>query len=652
MMKKPNFIHLLAFSLPLFSVVSAQAFEYQLVTPLSSSQKVAVQALLKQAEQKLPETLKSALSTVEIRFAKLPSFGLQSALGAASYNRRDLTLDNSTLAEIVKGPLNSKKTDRKHQNMYAEILATVLHETTHLYDFANVHSDSEKEMIRRCDTKFPKTKEERIRDGARPYACKYYENMTTSFSKNPYFLQVAGWAGQADNGLNQRTPDLYELQNPKEYLAVNMEYFLMDPQFKCRRPGMYKILSNHFQHVPFMDVTCERELGYVIPNSSYKLAQVLSIDPNRVYQVHYLFAEKGSDLSAGWGHAMVRLVTCSPQRKIVGPDCLRDIEYHLVLSYRAFVDSLQLNAWAGLVGDYPSRLFILPLNQVIDEYAKTQFRALRSLPLALTRAQIKNLIERSVEIHWGYNGKYKFITNNCATETMDLLQSVLLSPAIMNTEIKTPKGLYDVLLKQGIGNERVFFDMKSALELGYYFDSYEERYNKTFEIIHEAGMTGAKDFKQWVESTAVYRNGIIKGINKSQANYKKITASLFVLELAAQRQLQNVIMQELTQVISESQKQSGSSNSTGVKAADNYLELSQLFAKPSSFLPKGSGYGLPDSKEMSQASALVEQKANDAVEISKETQRIADQLTDPMLLKEVETSNENIKLLQTLLREK
>ncbi|WP_413586307.1 DUF4105 domain-containing protein [Bdellovibrio sp. HCB274] len=650
MLKKPAFKYFIALSLPLLTTVSAHAFEYRVVTPLTPVQKTAVQALLKEADQKLPETLKSALSTVDIRFDKLPSFGMSSAMGSASYSRRDLTLDTSTLAEIVKGPNSSTKTNRTHKTKYQEILATVLHETTHLYDFANVHSDSEKEMIRRCDTKFAKSKEERIQNGSRPYACKYYENMTTSFSKNPYFLQVAGWAGQPENGLNQRTPDTYEMKNPLEYLSVNMEYFLLDPQYKCRRPGMYKVLSGHFRHVPFKDVTCNRELGYVVPNNGSSMAEVFTIDPSRVYQVHYLFAEKGSELSAGWGHAMMRLIVCSPQRKFVGPDCLRDIEHHLVLSHRAFVDSLQLNAWAGMVGDYDSRLFILPLSQVIDEYPKGQFRALRSLPLALTRQQITDFITRSVEIHWEYNGKYKFITNNCATETLDLLQSVLLSPAMINTEIKTPKGLYDVLLKQGLGNERVFFDKKSALELGYYFDSYEERYTKTFAIVQDAGLTSAKDFKQWIDSAASYRNDIIKRIDKTQPEAKKITAAMFVLELAARRSVQNSINNAIVRYLNEASSPVGAGDKK--QAADNFLNLSSMFAKPAEFLPTDHGYGLPDQEEMLSAKSRIEQSAASGDQLAKETKKIVDKWTDAALLKEVETNNENIKLLQELLRAK
>ncbi|WP_413559827.1 DUF4105 domain-containing protein [Bdellovibrio sp. HCB209] len=648
MIKTPFFKVIAAFSFPLLSAVTAHAFEYKLVTPLSGQQKSAVLALLAEADQKLPQSLKDALSTVDVRFNNLDSIGGHT-IGVANPRRRDLTLDNKTLAEIMRGPQGSTKTARMHKNMYNEILATVIHETTHLYDLANVHSDDEKEWIRRCDTKFVKSKEERIQNGPRPYACKYYEKMTTSFSGNPYFLQVAGWAGQPENGLNQRTPDIYEIQNPKEYLAVNMEYFLMDPQYKCRRPGMYKVLSSQFRHIPFQNINCDQQMGYVLPNSTYKLAQVLAIDPARVYQVHYLFAEKGADMSSGWGHAMIRLVVCAPDRKYVGPDCLRDVESHLVLSHRAFVDSLQINAWAGIKGDYPSRLFILPLNQVIDEYPKAQFRALRSLPLALTRQQIKDLIDRSLEIHWAYNGKYKFISNNCATETLDLLQSVLLSPKMINTEIKTPKGLYDVLLKQGLGNERVFFDQKKALELGYYFDSYEGRYQKTFQIIKDAGVTysGTDSYIKWITSPAPYRQKIItEMLDKSKPNYKKVVAALFVLELAAQREIQTRIVNELTQMIG--QKSSQEVN----KAADNFLALGQLFAKPSSFIPSGLGYGIPGANEMAIATKLVDEKSKEAVTISQETEKLVNTLREASLGIEAEFTTKNIEILQKLLREK
>src|SRR3546814_10543459 len=85
-----------------------------------------------------------------------------------------------------------------------------------------------------------------------------------------------------------------------------------------------------------------------------------------------------------WGHSMLRLVICAPDRPR-GPDCRLDLDQHLVLPYRAFVGDVQLSSWDGLVGKYPSRLFVLPLAQVIDEYTKTELRSLASVPLNLDR---------------------------------------------------------------------------------------------------------------------------------------------------------------------------------------------------------------------------------------------------------------------------
>ncbi|MCZ7024184.1 DUF4105 domain-containing protein, partial [Salmonella enterica] len=88
------------------------------------------------------------------------------------------------------------------------------------------------------------------------------------------------------------------------------------------------------------------------------------VDPERVYAIDYLLAEANQNLVSRWGHSMLRLVICAPGRPR-GPDCRLDLDQHLVLSYRAFVGDVQLSSWDGLVGKYPSRLFVLPLAQVI-----------------------------------------------------------------------------------------------------------------------------------------------------------------------------------------------------------------------------------------------------------------------------------------------
>lgn len=94
-----------------------------------------------------------------------------------------------------------------------------------------------------------------------------------------------------------------------------------------------------------------------------------------------------------------------------------------MLSFRAFVGDVQISNWRGLTGGYPSRLFVLPLQQVVDEYTKVELRGLQSLPLQLSPGEIAGLLERTAQVHWSYDGRYYFVSNNCAVETAKLLQA-------------------------------------------------------------------------------------------------------------------------------------------------------------------------------------------------------------------------------------
>ncbi len=66
---------------------------------------------------------------------------------------------------------------------------------------------------------------------------------------------------------------------------------------------------------------------------------------------------------------------------------------------------------------------MLPLQQVVDEYTKVELRGLQSLPLQLSPGEIAGLLERTAQVHWSYDGRYYFVSNNCAVETAKLLQA-------------------------------------------------------------------------------------------------------------------------------------------------------------------------------------------------------------------------------------
>ena len=266
-------------------------------------------------------------------------------------------------------------------------------------------------------------------------------------SRDPRLLDLAGWQVSpmrlglrtSHNAFRDRSPDRYELESPVEFVAVNLEYFLLDPAYACRRPALSRYFAAHFGSVP-PPAECAPDLVYLQAGTDADLSPLLQLDPDRVYAVEYLLAEGNERAMSRWGHSMLRLVICAPGRAR-GPDCRLDLQYHQVLSFRAFVGDVQISSWRGLTGSYPSRLFLLPLEQVIEEYTKVELRGLQSIPLQLDPAEIAALLERTARLHWSYDGRYYFLSNNCAVETFKLLHDGVPRLADEHLASITPTGL-------------------------------------------------------------------------------------------------------------------------------------------------------------------------------------------------------------------
>src|SRR5690606_11955130 len=299
-------------------------------------------------------------------------------------------------------------------------------------------------------------------------------------SRDPRLLDLAGWPVQplrlglraSRNDFRDRTPDAYELASPAEFVAVNFEHFLLDPGYACARPALHRHFVARFGPPPALPgaVDCPAGLPFVAAGEDDAMLQALDLDPARVHAVDYLFAEASDRPMSRWGHAMLRLVVCAPGRT-PGPDCRLDLQHHVVLSFRAFVDDVQVSSWRGLTGAYPARLFVLPLGQVVDEYTRVELRGLQSIPLRLDEAGIRDLLGRAARVHWSYDGRYRFVGNNCAVETWKLLNDGVPRLAQARLRSITPTGLRRRLVRAGIADASVLADAPHALREGYRFAS-------------------------------------------------------------------------------------------------------------------------------------------------------------------------------------
>lgn len=653
-MKRMNLVSLSSFALAALLIPSsAWSLEYKLTTSLPASQKTIILNFLETGKSLLPKKVVDSVGTINLSFDDIKTRDGVSVGQVSRFSGR-MTLSKNLINDIVAGESNSKTTNRIHKTVYKEAMATLLHETIHVYDNLNNHDKEEQQWIQRCRPRYSNENAQKAAEAKLPAVCSYYKDMSTTLSQNPYFLFTAGFI-QEFNGLKERSPDIYELTSPQEALAVNMEYFLLDPQFKCRKPTMYRLLSSHFQHVPFAGVNCDSSLSFVLPNNGNESAKMLNIDPARVYQVHYLLADKGEAMMSGWGHAMIRLVICAPG-KPVGPSCMLDLDQHVVLSYRAFVDSLAISSLDGMTGKYPSRLFIIPLDKIIDEYSKGELRALKSLPLKLSRKEIEDVVTRSVESHWSYNGKYYFISNNCATESLNLIRSAIFNFDLLQVDVKTPMDLYASFLRLGRADESVLKDRDFARRKGYYFDSFEERYVKSFNFLKTTLNLPEKDFKEFIDLKASKRRAYISRISPATPNAMQTYANFMVLEAASRRkfttmvtgQVQKIALEEMN--AAEERKANAKGDQKAAGLAKGYLALSQLFAKPSDFLKSEGGYGLPSKAESAAAEKGILAKGQEASKIEKEATLTIESLISAENMREKNELETNAKLLGDSLR--
>lgn len=427
-----------------------------------------------------------------------------------------------------------------------------------------------------------------------------------NWSRSARWRDLAGWQrkpwhlGRGDNDFRDRSPDAYELKDPAEYLAVNAEHFVLDSAFACRRPALAQWYQAHFGAPPSLpQPQCAAALPLLQAESEEGAASLLQLDPARVYAVDYLFAEGSAQPMSRWGHSMLRLVICKPGRA-PGPDCRLDLEHHRVLSFRAFVGDVQISNWRGLSGGYPSRLFVLPLQQVVDEYTKVELRGLQSLPLRLHREEIASLLERTAQVHWSYDGRYYFVSNNCAVETAKLLQAGVPRLGKAGLAQLSPRGLKRRLVRLDALDEQVLADRSAAQAQGYYFASARDHYQQLFAVAAAQLALPARDVHGWLKLPARQRAPwLLQGDLRA-------SAGLLLLEQAAQRRAElrarDVLKRQLL----------AAPDSAETRSLRALLEQGGQWLRPGTLLQDG-GYGLPLADEQALLSTAVATASAQAV---------------------------------------
>ena len=640
---RPSAAWLLAGVMTLFGSTANASLQLQLETEgLSPAQQQASQALLDEAMQALPPQFIEQLDRrIDVGWtADMPS----NAYGQASLVSR-LDLNRNLLSSLTDGSAASKKTNRPHGTVRREMLATVLHELTHIYDRSRLWPDDERKLIQHCTRRSSSSGLVGI-----PDQCRGQTDRRFTLSDDPRLLDLAGWPqyvgrrGEREQHNRQiaRSPDIYETSSPKEFVAVNMEYFLLDPSYACRRPALYRYYQEHFGWAPATKDTCAKTVAFLNAGNDFAKQPLGQVDPERVYAIDYLLAEANQNWVSRWGHSMLRLVICAPGRPR-GPDCRLDLDQHLALSYRAFVGDVQLSSWGGLVGKYPSRLFVLPLSQVIDEYTKTELRSVASVPLNLSRSEIESIVEHAAEMHWSYDGNYFFLSNNCAVEDLKLLRSSTNHAQLVGLDNIMPNGLLAVLKGRGLADTSVLDDPREALRLGYRFDSFRDRYQAMFDVLKKRLPIKQDKVEDWLALKAVERRQWFE-----QADLRA-SAALLLLEQAAFRQQMLLAQDEVKQRYLGARNLKNGGMDKADAALQQILANSGYLSRPAELLGSG-GYGLPQPSEWQRLESESNQRQKQLLALTGDLDKEVRALLDPDRAAEMAANEANLRQVGEHLR--
>jgi hypothetical protein len=408
---------------------------------------------------------------------------------------------------------------------------------------------------------------------------------------------------------------------------------------------LYAYWQAQFGWAPANKASCAAELPYLNAGSDFARQPLGKLDPARVYAVDFLLAEGNNNWVSRFGHSMLRLVICAPGRPR-GPACRLDLDQHLVLSYRAFVGDVQLSSWTGLTGGYPSRLFVLPLSQVIDEYTKVELRSVASVPLKLSPSEQDAFVRHALEMHWSYDGEYFFLSNNCAVESLKLLRSGSAKTQLDDLDSIMPNGLLEVLSARGLADTSVLDDPQEALRLGYRFDSFRERYQAMFEVLKTQLPIPQAAVEDWLALPARQRTTWF-----AKADLRT-SAALLMLEQAAMRR-QLLLAQEQIKQRYLSERGAATPDQSLAKAGQALQQMlanSGFLSRPAELLGS-QGYGLPQADELEHLQASSADRQQQLRRLSDDLSREVRALLEPAQLLEIETGEANLSTLGKHLRE-
>lgn len=348
-------------------------------------------------------------SSIRVKFEHIPKTLLKSdkVWGKIELAKRRIILDLQTLSFDPK----VQETDYSNTGLRFSMI-NALHEVVHLFDQLSKSPKNKKKI---CPTK---DRNVWVTSG-QSYTCRLSSFGGDPLSSDPQFLALTQWQpGESlyyGNKIFSRLPQAHAATSPRESFAVYLSHALVDTDFACRFPQMELYFSKLLGTKDRLDA-CVQKVHW------FQMKKDLSLtDLSRVHAVDFLWASEGRDSASSYGHSMLRLVICAPDRLEPSDLCYQDTFHHIVLTYSGSTREVEFGKIKGVMGAYPLNLYSTPFIDKVVEYNYSELRDLYAVPLKLDPTQIKTLLYHLNFENWAFEGVYYYAGRNCTTEVLRAL---------------------------------------------------------------------------------------------------------------------------------------------------------------------------------------------------------------------------------------
>ncbi|MEL0638243.1 DUF4105 domain-containing protein [Marinomonas sp. TI.3.20] len=327
-----------------------------------------------------------------------------------------------------------------------------------------------------------------------------------------------------------------DLKVTKIYIEELARY-ITQAYFACKQPLYYEYFQQRYAFYK-EDFFCDSAVPFDLL-SRYSSNNIIYIDPNRVRDIHIVFASKDNNMMSKFGHISLRFVIC-PEAKSSKAECDANLYQHIVLGYMAHIDDIKINSIKGVLGGYKAYLYANSFMDVYQKYTISEFRDLYSLPLNLDQKEREEMLRALAEIHWGYVGDYKFINRNCSTLMQIALTAIshkFAKEPSLNHLYWRPDHFFQTLKETNISDAAQLEDLQLAESNGYYFPSTEPIYKRAFEVVQEAMVTTSyTSLSDYLIASPIERVNTVKNnheyMNKLAKNDYLLEAQLLLEELS------------------------------------------------------------------------------------------------------------------------